>query len=378
MKPLFPTWRWFGPSDPIPLAHIRQAGARGIVTALHHMPLGEVWTDIEVEKRKSEIEAAGLIWSVVESIPVTDAIKLGGADCARDTENWIASLRAVAAAGVKTICYNFMPVLDWTRTDLAFPTRTGATALRYDALDMGAWDAFCLKRQDAPVTNAIRQRFESWDQGKADAIEHAILCGLPGADRGYNLDEFRAKIAAYDGLGRAGLKKNLSRFLQAVVPVAQELGVHLAIHPDDPPFEIFGLPRVVSVVQDYEDMFAAAPAINNGFTLCTGSLGARADNDLPAIAKRFADRAHFIHLRNVSKDEDGSFMESNHLEGDVDMVAVIRNLMSENTKRSDLIPYRPDHGHAIGADQQAGSNPGYTYIGRLRGMAEIEGIMKAL
>ncbi len=385
MKPLFPTWRWFGPDDPIPLEYIRQTGAQGIVTALHDLSPGQAWTYEAVAERKSQIEQADLVWSVAESIPVSDAIKLRLPESAQDIEAWITSLRSLSVADVPVVCYNFMPVLDWTRTNLDFQTETGASALRFDAIDLLTYDIHVLRRKGADLDIpretllATEKRFKAWDEQDLARIEHAVLSGLPGSDTGYSREEFLEKLDVYSGLSRSCLKKNLFHFLKSVIPVAQSLGIKLAIHPDDPPFALFGLPRVVSEEKDYIDLFEAVPAIENGMTLCTGSLGARPDNNLVALANRFVDRIHFTHLRNVTLFEDGSFMESDHLDGDVDIIGVITELMQKNNNPyKPSIPFRPDHGHGIGPDNLADNNPGYNFAGRLRGMSEICGAMKAI
>ena len=385
---LQPAWRWFGPSDPVTLPAIRQAGATGVVSALHDIPAGTAWTPQAVAVHKGRIEQAGLSWRVVESIPVTDAVKLGSAQAKPDTEAWLASLEAVAAAGVDTVCYNFMPVLDWTRTDLRWSYRNGALALRFSMVDLAAYDIHVLGRQDASVDYdanirvAAKDRFDVLRDEDIDRLEHAILSGLPGADRGYTRDAFFERLAAYDGVDARRLQANLMRFLEAVAPVAEQLGVRLAIHPDDPPFALFGLPRVVSTPDDFRSLFEAVPSPANGLTFCTGSLGARADNDVVAMAAHFSNRIHFAHLRNVVRESDGSFHESEHLDGSVDMLAVLEILLDENAKRLAAglppIPFRPDHGHAIGNEADTEFNPGYTYCGRLRGLGELSGAMLGL
>ena len=385
MMPLAPSWRWFGPDDPIPLDHIRQTGATGIVTALHHVPPGAAWTDAEVTARRDAVAAAGLRWQVVESIPVTDEIKTRGPGYRAHMDAWIESLRAVGRAGVGVVCYNFMPVLDWTRTELEWTYPNGARALRFDMVDCAMWDIHVLGRagamEDYPaaIVHEAAERFEQAADNRVAAIEHAILVGLPGAGRGYSLDEFRARLALYDGMGPDALRSNLAAFVRDVAPIAREAGVRLAIHPDDPPFPIFGLPRVVSRMTDYEHLSAAHPGIENGMTLCAGSLGARADNDVQAIAERFAERIHFAHLRNVTVEADGSFHEAAHLEGRVDMAALLATLMAENGRRGDTpIPFRPDHGHILGPDADGRFNHGYTFAGRLRGLSELQGLAAGL
>lgn len=374
MIPLFPTWRWFGPDDPIPLAHIAQTGARGIVTALHGVPAP--WPEEAIRARKAEIEAAGLVWAVVESIPVTDPIKRGGPGRDAEVAGWAETLRNLAAAGIDTVCYNFMPVLDWTRTELTWRMPTGALALRFDPADLAAWDAHGLGRTEGD--DATRRRWREIGPDAQAALDHAILSGLPGSDRGYGHDEFRAALEAYDGLGADDLRANLAAFLRDVVPVAEAAGIRLGIHPDDPPMPLFGLPRVVSNGDDLQAVLDAAPSRANGLTFCTGSLGARADNDLPALAARFAGRIAFAHLRNVRREPGGAFHEADHLGGSTDMPAVLRPLMAEAARRDAPLPFRPDHGHAIGPDAERRFNPGYTFAGRLRGLSELMGAQTVL
>jgi mannonate dehydratase len=383
MKPLVPSWRWFGPDDPIPLSHIRQTGATGVVTSLHHLAPGTGWSDAEVAARRAEIAAEGLSWEVVESIPVTDEIKTRSGDWRAHVDAWCASVAALGRAGVPVVCYNFMPVLDWTRTELEWHYPNGARALRYDAVDCAMWDIHVLGRSGAaadhaPVAELARHRFETATEAEIEAIGHAILVGLPGADRGYSVAEFRERLALYAGVDDARLRANLAAFMAEVVPVAREAGVRLAIHPDDPPFPLFGLPRVVSVMADYDALFDAVPDPVNGMTLCAGSLGSRADNDVLAIARRFVGRIHFAHLRNVSVDGLGGFHEAAHLEGRVDMAALMAHLMEENTRRPVPIPFRPDHGHILGPDAEGRFNHGYTFAGRLRGLSELRGIEAGL
>ncbi|MEM8554108.1 MAG: mannonate dehydratase [Pseudomonadota bacterium] len=385
---LEPTWRWFGPKDQIPLSWVRQAAATGIVTSLHHIPPGTAWTDEDVSARKAEIQAAGLTWSVVESIPVTDDIKRRGPNWDAEVDAWLQSLRAVGRAGVPVVCYNFMPVLDWTRTDLAWTYGNGAAALRFDAVDLAAWDIHVLGRSGARVdysdeiTEAAARRHAQTAPKAMAKVQAAILQGLPGADRGFSIDEFRGHLGFYAGLSADDLRSNLLEFQSIIAPEAEALGVHLAIHPDDPPWPLFGLPRVVSQRSDFDAMVDATPSPANGITLCTGSLGARADNDLPALAEAFADRVHFIHLRNVRREPDGSFHEAEHLNGSTDMAAVARVLLAEGQGRvaqgGRPIPFRPDHGHIIGPDAAMESVPGYTYAGRLRGMGELRGLFQGL
>jgi mannonate dehydratase len=388
-------WRWFGSKDPVKLDHVRQAGATDIVSALHHVPPGEAWTRADVDRHRDLIEATPtgrtpLTWSVVESIPVADDIKRQGRDATRSIEAWIASLEAVAAGGPKIICYNFMPVLDWTRTDLDWPLPTGATALRFDQARLAAFDLHVLKRPgaEADYDEATRSRAkavaDTLTDEDAQALTRTVAAGLPGGTtEALDLDGFRDRLAAYAGITPDGLRANLVAFLEAVTPVAERLGVKLTLHPDDPPRPLFGLPRIASTADDYDALFRAVPSEANGMCFCTGSLGVRADNDLPAMARQFANRIHFVHLRATKRDSDGlSFHEADHLDGDVDMVAVIGALLAEDRRRPDgaKIPFRPDHGHRMldDLDPNRRVNPGYTAIGRLKGLAELRGVMRAL
>ncbi|SED51881.1 D-mannonate dehydratase [Rhizobiales bacterium GAS188] len=387
------TWRWWGPQDLIKLAHVCQAGATGIVTALHQVPAGELWTSDAIEERKRLIEAdasLGLRWSVVESLPVAEAIKIGKGDLAPLFETYRASLRNLAAAGIKTICYNFMPVLDWTRTELRAPLPGGGNALRFNAYDFAAFDCCMLARKGAEADHdpEVLKRARAWfDRATADEKNEllaSIMAGLPGAFDRYDLPGLRIMLERFHEVTPERLRDNLGRFLAEVVPTAEGLGMRMAIHPDDPPRPLLGLPRIVSKEEDIAAIFALHDSRANGLTLCTGSLGARAGNDLPAIARRFADRIHFAHLRNVTKDADGSFMEADHLGGDVDMVAVVTVLLEEQKRRREAgdpawrIPFRPDHGHELLDDVGKATHPGYPAIGRLRGLAEIRGVMTAV
>lgn len=386
------TWRWFGPDDAVTLAAARQAGASGIVTALHHIPYGEVWSVAEIEKRKAEIAAPGfgLDWSVVESLPIHERVKLGEGDLEPIFANYRQSMANLAACGLKTICYNFMPVLDWTRTELDHPLPAGARALRFNAHEYLAFDWLILERPGAeegqsPELLAKAQAwFDTSSQADRDRLLANIMAGLPGAYDRYDVPALRGMLARYAGIDADGLRANFARFLRAVVPAAQELGIRLCVHPDDPPRPLFGLPRIVSTEADIEAVLGMVDLPANGLTLCSGSLGAHPDNDVPAIARRFADRIWFAHLRNVAKDPDGSFMEAEHLGGDTDMVALIAALLDEEARRKAEgrvdweIPMRPDHGHEILDDIGRGSFPGYPAIGRLRGLAELRGVMTAL
>ncbi len=387
------TWRWFGPDDAVKLHEIRQAGASGIVTALHHIPYGVVWTRDEIGKRKAMIEAdasLGLRWSVVESLPVAEAIKQADGDLSKLFDNYRESLRNLGALGVTTVCYNFMPVLDWTRTQLAVPLPGGSTALRFNAHEYAAFDCFMLARKGAESEHApdVMTRAKAWfdraPESDKDKLLATIMAGLPGAYDRYDVPGLRRMLDRYADITADGLRENLARFLREVVPTAEEAGVRMCIHPDDPPRPLFGLPRIVSNADDIEILLGAVDSIANGLTLCTGSLGAGAGNDLPAIARRFASRTHFIHLRNVSKEPDGSFQEADHLGGDVDIVAVMQPLLREQVRRRDAgdphwrLPFRPDHGHELLDDTNRKTHPGYPLIGRMRGLAELRGVMVAL
>lgn len=385
------TWRWFGPDDPVTLDHVKQAGATGIVTALHHRQDGSAWPEAEVLERRAEIEAAGLVWSVVESIPVPDAIKLGGPEAAAVTARFADSLRAVARAGVRTVCYNFMPVVDWTRTDLMWRLPSTGYALRFDAVDLAAYDVFILRRRGAEgdhrpdVLERARAKAAAMSESQKDALERTIIAGLPGVAGEVNdRASFERRLARYDGLGADDLRASYVAFLRAVVPVAEEEGIRLGVHPDDPPFPLFGLPRVVSTADDLRFILAAVDAPANGLTFCTGSLGARADNDVPAMAAAVAPRIHFAHLRNVTVEPDGSFHEAEHLDGGTDMIAVVATLIAEERRRREAgradheIPMRPDHGHLLADDIGKRVNPGYSLIGRLKGLAELRGVMRTV
>ena len=384
------TWRWFGPSDPVPLAHVRQAGAVGVVTALHEVPCGDVWTLDAVMTRKAAIEAAGLVWSVVESIPIHEEIKLGSPDGRRYLAAYKDSLRSVAAAGVKIVCTNFMAITDWTRTDLEFPVGDGGTALRFDAVDFALYDLLVLKRPGAEADYAPEQqakavaRLCAMSESDIARLEANLIGWVPARDFIFDRESFRRHLARYDGIGVEDFRANFIAFLGEIAPIAAELGVRIAIHPDDPPWPLFGLPRVASTLADYQTFLAAVNEPGIGVTFCTGSFGARADNDLPAMAEELAPRIHFVHLRNVRREEDGSFHEADHLGGDTDMVAVVMAILREERRRRDAgrgdweLPFRPDHGHRILDDIGKRVNPGYSAIGRLKGLAELRGIIRAL
>ncbi|HZH09048.1 MAG TPA: mannonate dehydratase [Microvirga sp.] len=387
------TWRWFGPDDAVKLPHIRQTGATGIVTALHHIPYGVVWTVEEIEARKAQIAAdpsLGLRWSVVESLPIHESIKIGEGNLTTLFDNYRQSLRNLAQCGITTVCYNFMPVVDWTRTELAYPLPGGGTALRFNLHEFAAFDCFMLQRSgaEAEFSPEILARAKEWYDRSTEAdrrkLLNNIMAGLPGAYDRYDIPGLRAMLDRYRGIDRDGLRANLARFLREVIPAAEEAGIRMCIHPDDPPRSLMGLPRIVSSEEDIAFILDAFDSPANGLTLCSGSLGAGAANDVPSIARRFASRIWFAHLRNVAKDADGSFMEADHLGGDTDMVAVITTLLEEQKRRKDAddprwrIPMRPDHGHELLDDVGKPTHPGYPAIGRLKGLAELRGVMTAV
>jgi mannonate dehydratase len=389
------TWRWFGPADPVPLAHIRHAGATGVVTALHHIPNGIAWPVDEIEKRKAQIESAGLEWSVVESLPVSEDIKTQTGRWREHVDAYRLSLKNLAACGIRTVCYNFMPVLDWTRTDLGFLMPDGSRALRFDADAFAAFDLFILRRPDAEQdwhpdqTHRARIVFDRMDEQTRGTLTRTIIAGLPGAEAHYTLEMLRGALDRYRDLTAEGLAANLSAFVQAVIPAAADHAVNLCIHPDDPPFPLMGLPRVMSTADDVQRHFNAADEPVNGITFCTGSFGVRADNDLPAMVRTFGPRIHFAHLRSTRREQmpangQPSFHEADHLDGDVDMVSVMGEFLQEQRRRraagrpDSVIPMRPDHGHQMLDDLSRTNNPGYSAIGRLRGLAELRGVARAL
>lgn len=383
------TWRWFGESDPITLEHVRQTGASGVVTALHQIPDGTAWPAEEIAKRKAMIEAAGLEWSVCESIPMEQAVKRGDADAPKAIARWKDTLARLGRAGVPVVCYNFMPVVDWTRTNLRWQSRNTGLALRFEMADFVAYDVFILKRvcaaenYDPALVARAEERFAQMSEDDQSLLERNIIAGLPGGALVQTRESIAALIASFDGIDSATMQGNLLAFLREVVPVAEEVGVLLGIHPDDPPFSLFGLPRVVSTPADIRAILSAVESPNNGITLCTGSYGARSDNDLVAMAQEFASRINFAHLRNVTVEADGSFFEDDHLDGGTDMVGVIEALLREERAaakagRRTNIPMRPDHGHLLGDDITKKTNPGYSYIGRMKGLGELRGVIRTV
>ena len=379
------TMRWYGPKDPVSLMDIRQAGATGIVSALHHIPNGDVWSRDEIKKRKDTIEAAGLKWSVVESVPVHENIKPRTGNYRLYLDNYKETLSNLASEGIFTVCYNFMPILDWTRTALAWNLPNGAKALRFEKKEVVAFDLFILKRKGAEneytptEIQRAKEFFENAPKQELKRVQDNILKGLPGSEEGYTMEQFQAALDTYNGIGHKELETHLKLFLDEILPVAEKNGVRMAIHPDDPPFDIFGLPRVMSTANDMKRLVSDNPSPNNGFTFCTGSYGVRADNDLPAMVKEFGNHIHFIHLRATRRDEEGNFYEDDHLTGDVPMESVIHEILKVQQKRQISIPMRPDHGHQMLDDiAKPIVNPGYTAIGRLKGLAEIRGVEAGL
>ncbi len=384
MRKLEETMRWYGPDDPVSLSDIRQAGASGIVTALHNIPNGHVWPIEAILERKDMIEKAGMRWLVVESVPIHEDIKLRNGQFQEYIENYKETIRNLAEAGIEVICYNFMPVLDWTRTDLNYTMPDGGKTLRFDPVALAAFDVFILQRKEArkdysaDVLEGAKTHYESLDDESVVSLTQNILAGLPGAEESYSLDDFKASLARYQGMDSTGLEDNLSQFLDVIIPVARKYGIRMALHPDDPPYPIFGLPRVVSTQMDIARVLKNPDDLHNGLTFCTGSFGVRPDNDLLEMVKSFRDRIYFVHLRSTKRNASGSFVEAAHLDGDVPMYEIMVQLMEDNSTRKTSIPMRPDHGHQILDDLHKTSNPGYSAIGRLKGLAELRGLMYAI
>lgn len=378
------TMRWYGPQDPVSLSDIRQAGCAGVVTALHQIPVGEIWTDSAIAERKAIIEAAGLSWTVVESLPVSEDIKRQSGDYKLHIEKYKESLRNLGAAGLQVITYNFMPVLDWLRTNVYYPLPDGSTMLYFNRLDYLVFDLYLLGRPGAEKDYSAEQilrakhRYDSMSEADRRFLFSNMMLGLPGSDDAFTAEQVLRELEKYGDINASKLKEHLYGFLREVVPVAEAAGLKMAIHPDDPPYPVLGLPRIMSTEQDAADLLEAVPSAANGLCFCTGSFGARADNNLPAMLNRFGDSVHFLHLRNTRRDAEGNFYEADHLDGDTDMVAIIKEVLAIQKRRGLSLPMRPDHGHQMLDDLKKKTYPGYSAIGRLKGLAELRGVEYAL